>query len=221
MTFTAAGREPVVLSLPAWTPGAYEISNYARFVLDFAASSGTGAAARALRWDKADHDTWRVFPEGAGPVQVSFTYVAGELNNAHSWSQPDFLLFNGTNVFLYPEGRSLDFRSQLTVRTDASWRIATSMPRVAEGSYSAGNYHDLVDMPFFVGRFDLDSMRISGTWVRYATYPVGSVSGAARQEAWDQLTRVIPPQVAVSTPMTMAGSGGAPSAAALAAPTTL
>jgi predicted metalloprotease with PDZ domain len=52
-------------------------------------------------------------------------------------------------------------------------------------------------MPFFVGHFDLDSAQISGTWVRYATYPAGSVSGAARAQAWDQLKRVIPPQVAV------------------------
>jgi predicted metalloprotease with PDZ domain len=52
-------------------------------------------------------------------------------------------------------------------------------------------------MPFFVGRFDVDSAQISGRWVRYATYPQGSVSGAARLTAWDQLKRVIPPEVAV------------------------
>ena len=33
------GSAPVVLSLPAWTPGAYEISNFARWVDDFAATS--------------------------------------------------------------------------------------------------------------------------------------------------------------------------------------
>src|SRR5512133_406738 len=46
MTFAVTGREPVLLSLPAWTPGAYEISNYARFVSAFAAT----AAGRPLRW---------------------------------------------------------------------------------------------------------------------------------------------------------------------------
>jgi len=52
-------------------------------------------------------------------------------------------------------------------------------------------------MPFFVGRFDLDSAQVSGKWVRYATYPQGSVSGLARLTAWDQIKRVIPPEVAV------------------------
>jgi predicted metalloprotease with PDZ domain len=47
-------------------------------------------------------------------------------------------------------------------------------------------------MPVFVGRFDLDSATISGKTVRYATYPVGTVTGAARAQAWDQLKRIIP-----------------------------
>jgi predicted metalloprotease with PDZ domain len=202
MTFTAGGRDPVVLSLPAWTPGAYEISNYARYVIDFAASSG----GRALRWDKADHDSWRVFPEGAGAVQVAFTYVARELNNAHSWAQPDFLLFNGTNLFLYPEGRPLDFGATVTVRTQPGWLVATGMKPVrgaagggAAGarSYTAPTYHDLVDMPFFVGRFDYDSAMVSGKWFRFATYPSGSVTGARRATAWGWVKQLVPVQAAI------------------------
>ena len=214
MTFTAGGAEPVLLSLPAWTPGAYEISNYARNVLEFGAAAGPASGARALRWDKADHDTWRVFPEGPGPVTVSFTYVARELDNANSWGRPDFLLFNGTNLFLYPEGRPLDFGASVTVRTEPGWLVATGMRAAAaragsSGSpgggadtlvargFSAPTYHDLVDMPFFVGRFDLDSARVSGKWFRLATYPSGSVTGARRTMAWGWLRQVVPPQAAV------------------------
>ncbi|HMH85628.1 MAG TPA: hypothetical protein VK529_06765, partial [Gemmatimonadaceae bacterium] len=32
MTFTVGGNAAVILSLPSWTPGAYEISNFARNV---------------------------------------------------------------------------------------------------------------------------------------------------------------------------------------------
>src|SRR5437762_12338182 len=35
MTFTVGGTEPVLLSLPEWTPGAYEIDNFARNVANF------------------------------------------------------------------------------------------------------------------------------------------------------------------------------------------
>jgi predicted metalloprotease with PDZ domain len=194
-SFTVVGSGPILLSLPEWTPGAYEISNFARWVLYFAAT-GDG---RSLSWSKQDYDTWRVEPAGAKSVSVTFNYIADTLDNAMAWARPDFLLFNGTNLLLYPEGRPLGFAAQITVHTEPEWRVVTGMRAVpgATNSYTASNYHDLVDMPFFVGRFDLDSAQISGKWVRYATYPQGSVSGAARLTAWDQLKRVIPPEVAV------------------------
>ena len=192
-TLTIGGSGPVFLSLPEWTPGAYEVSNFARWVEDFAAK-GDG---RDLAWSKSDYDTWRIEPAGAKNVTVTFTYVADTLDNAMAWARPDFVLFNGTNVFLYPEGRPLSFAARVTVHTEPEWRVVTGMHREGTNSFQAANYHDLVDMPFFVGRFDLDSAQLSGRWIRYATYPQGSVSGAARLTAWDQLKKVIPPEVAV------------------------
>ena len=50
-------------------------------------------------------------------------------------------------------------------------------PGPTRGTYTASNYHDLVDMPFFVGRFDLDSARIVDRWVRFASYPAGAIAG--------------------------------------------
>ena len=193
MTFTVAGPGPVILSLPEWTPGAYEISNFARWTFDFAAK-GDG---HELTWSKQDYDSWRIEPAGSKNVTVSFTYFADSLDNAMAWTQRDFLLFNGTNFFLYPEGRPLGFSSRVTVHTEPEWRVVSGMRAEGANSYRAANYHDLVDMPFFVGRFDIDSAQIAGKWVRYATYPQGSVTGAARLTAWDQLKRVIPQEVAV------------------------
>jgi predicted metalloprotease with PDZ domain len=192
-SFTVVGGGPVLLSLPEWTPGAYEISNFARWAFDFSAK-GDG---RDLTWSKQDYDTWRVETAGTTHVTVSFTYAADSLDNAMTWAQRDFLLFNGTNLFLYPEGRPLTFAARVTVHTEPDWRVVTGMHSDGTNAYRATNYHDLVDMPFFVGRFDVDSAQISGKWVRYATYPQGSVSGPARLTAWDQLKRVIPPEVAV------------------------
>jgi predicted metalloprotease with PDZ domain len=197
-TFDVDGAGPVILSLPAWTPGAYEMSWFSRWVTGFTAQSAGGAA---LDWDEVDYDTWRIESRGSKGVTVRFDYVADTLDNAMSWTRPDFALFNGTNLFMYPEGRGLDFASQVTVRTDPTWRIVTGMPRSqssgASNTFAASNYHDLVDMPFFVGRFDVDSAQIAGKWTRLATYPVGSVTGPYRNIIWDQLRKMIPPEVAV------------------------
>ena len=193
MTFTVGGDAAVILSLPSWTPGAYEISNFARNVSSFSAEEG----GNSLTWDKLDPDTWRVRPRGAGEVSVRFDYQADSLDNAASWSRPDFLLFNGTNLFLYPEGRGFNFPASVSINTEAGWKIATGMTSTGARRFAASNYHDLVDMPFFVGQFDLDSAQISGSWVRFATYPVGSVAGGARIAVWEALKRVIPAEVKV------------------------
>jgi predicted metalloprotease with PDZ domain len=199
MTFATTGTGAVLLSLPAWTPGAYQISNFARWVTDFDASGlDASSGDRELSWDKLDFDTWRIRPAGAKSIRVSFRYVADTLDNAMAWTTPDFLFVNGTNVFMFPQGQPLSFPATVMIRTEAAWRVATSMtPTAVRHIYSAANYHDLVDMPFFVGRFDLDSVQTAGRSVRFATYPAGAVSGQARQQALAQLQHVIPPEISV------------------------
>lgn len=195
--FSTPGKDPVLLSLPAWTPGAYELSYFARDVESFAATSD----GRALRWDKLDYDTWRIQPGGAKSVTVEFDYRADTLDNAMAWSQDDFAFFNGTNLFLYPEGRDLGFAATVSVATEAGWKVVSAMPNVAgkdDNTFGAATYHDLVDMPFFVGAFDVDSQPVLQKWVRVASYPAGALAGKARSTFWEQVQRMFPPMIDVT-----------------------
>ena len=90
MTFSVASAEPVLLALPAWTPGAYELSYWAKYVSAYSVTSG----GKPLTWDKADYQTWRVRPARAGVVTIAFEYRNDSLDNSNSWSQPDFALPN-------------------------------------------------------------------------------------------------------------------------------
>jgi predicted metalloprotease with PDZ domain len=194
MTFTANGTGEVLLSLPSWTPGAYEISNYARYVSEFTPM----ASGKTLGWDKTDPDTWRLRPTASGTVTVAFDFQADSLDNAFAWTQPNFAFFNGTNLFLYPEGRSPDFPATVRVHTQDGWKVATGMHAGTEaGSYSEKNYHDLVDMPFFVGRFDFDSNQVGTKMARLATYPAGELKDSARVNVWKDIERMIPAEIAV------------------------
>ncbi len=194
MHFDVAGTTPVLLSLPIWSPGAYEVSNFARRVSHFTATLG----GEARRWDKLDYDTWRLRTGGPGAVVVTFDAEADSLDNAMAWSRADFLMVNGTNVFPYAEGRSLDFAAQVTVHTEAGWRVVTGMHAAgAPMTWGERNYHDLTDMPFFIGRFDVDSTLISGKWTRLATYPAGTHAGEARANLMRELGQIIPAHSAV------------------------
>ena len=194
VAFDAAGPGAILLSFPAWTPGSYEIANFARFVTGFTATAGE----KVLDWDKFDADTWRIDPAGARAVTVRFDYRAETLDNAGAWSRPDFAFFNGTNLFPYPEGGGFDFPATVVVKTQPGWLVATGMQSApAPNSYREGNYHDLIDMPFFIGRIDVDSQQVDGKWNRVATYPAGAMTGPARSLLWDQIVKMVPKMAAV------------------------
>ncbi|MEJ7758059.1 MAG: PDZ domain-containing protein [Gemmatimonadaceae bacterium] len=194
MSFTTSSAGEVLLSLPSWTPGSYTIGNFARYVSRFGARSGLDS----LDWDKTDPDTWRIQAAGPGNVTVAFDYRADSLDTALSWTRPNFAFFNGTNLFLYPEGQGTDFVATVSVRTEPAWRVITGMTSTGSPrTYAASSYHDLVDMPFFVGRFDVDSAQAAGKQFRIATYPIGSVTPAVRTVMFSQMSKIVPQQAAI------------------------
>lgn len=200
MHFTVLEDEPVVLSLPAWTPGSYELDHFARYVSGFRASSD----GRSLKVDKLDFDTWRVLPGLETDITVEFEFGSDTLDTGMSYVAPDFAFFNGTNLFLYAQGQPLDAPAMVTIVTEPEWKVATGLRPSGSGGYTAADYHELVDMPTFVGVFDLDSARVGDVWFRLATYPAGAVAGSSRAEMWDQVQRMMPPMTAVfgETPWT-------------------
>src|SRR5258706_1114897 len=194
MSFTSASASPVILSLPAWSPGHYTLLWFARRVSQFSAqSNGT-----PLEWRKLDFQTWEIKPRAAGPVRVSFNYLADAVDRAVAWTSPNFAFFNGTNVFLYPVGRGFNWPARVAVRTEQSWRVATGMdPAAGVNNFTAANYHDLTDMPFYVGRFAIDSTQIVGKWIRLAFYPAASLTPSRRDRTFGWLRKLVPAQIAV------------------------
>jgi predicted metalloprotease with PDZ domain len=194
MSFTVAGTAPVILTLPAWSPGHYVLLWFSRRVSEFSAQSG-GAQ---LQWRKLDFQTWEIIPRSAGTVRVSFNYLADAVDRAVAWTAPNFAFFNGTNVFLYPQGRGFNWPARVSVRTQPSWRVATGMdPAGSANNFTAGNYHDLTDMPFYVGRFALDSAQVAGKWIRLAWYPAASLTPARRDRAFGWLQKFVPAHIAI------------------------
>lgn len=194
MSFHVAGTDPVILALPAWSPGHYVLLWFARRVSQFSAQSN----GVPLDWRKLDFQTWEIKPRSAGTVRVSFNYLADAVDRAVAWTAPNFAFFNGTNLFLYPAGRGFNWPARVSVRTEPSWRIATGMdPAPGTNSFTAGNYHDLTDMPFYVGRFAIDSTQIAGKWIRLAWWPAASLTPARRDRTFAWLQKFVPAQIAV------------------------
>jgi len=70
-------------------------------------------------------------------------------------------------------------------------------PAAGSNNFTAGNYHDLTDMPFYVGRFAIDSTRIADRWIRLAWYPAASLTTARRDRTFAWLQKFVPADVAL------------------------
>src|SRR2546430_16497293 len=89
MSFHVSGNAPVVLALPAWSPGHYVLIWFARRVSQFSAESN-GAQ---LPWKKVDYQTWEITPQSAGSVPGPFSHPADAGGPAGVWARPHFLFF--------------------------------------------------------------------------------------------------------------------------------
>ncbi|HJQ66694.1 MAG TPA: PDZ domain-containing protein [Gemmatimonadales bacterium] len=182
--FPTTGLDTLLVSLPAWSPGNYEIQNYARFVRGFTAAD---AAGRVLSWDRLDKDTWRIATARSDRVAIEFDFLADAIDLSGSRLVSDFGSFLGTNVFLYQEGH-LDRPADVRFVLPPGWKLATAL-RPAGPAYRAADYHELADAVTFGGRFSLDSLAVDGKWIRIAVYPAADYTREVARNLRDGLAK--------------------------------
>jgi predicted metalloprotease with PDZ domain len=183
--FPAGGRDTLYLSLPAWSPGSYEIQNYARYVRGFRAS---GARAAPLSWDRADKDTWRVATGQAPTVTVEFDFLADTIDLSLPRLTDDFGQFLGTNVFLFEETR-LDRPAEVRFNLPRGWRVSTALR--GRGPYTAADYHELADAMTFFGTYALDSLQVDSRWIRLAVWPRAAYSPAVARNLRTSIQKMV------------------------------
>ena len=188
--FPTAGKETLFVSLPAWSPGNYEIQNYARYVHGFFAQNPAGAF---LRWDRRDKDTWRVVTGGSDHVIVDFDYVADTIDLSVARITGDFGQFLGTNLFLFEEGH-LDRPADVRFHLPVGWHVTTALKGPMNGQYHAGDYHELADAMTFVGRYSLDSLQAGGKWIRIALWPAADYTTAVAANLRNGIAKMAPVQ---------------------------
>jgi predicted metalloprotease with PDZ domain len=172
-------------SMPAWIPGSYLLRDFARYVVQFSATS----AGRSVAVEKTDAGSWTVLGAGA-ELAVTITVYALDQSVRGAYLDRRRGYFNGPCVFLLPEGRDAE---PIEVALEAppqplceGWRVATALSPadvddLGFGTYHAANYDELLDHPVEIsdhehaqfeaagvphhlviaGRFDSDLERIA------------------------------------------------------------
>lgn len=182
--FPTTGLDTLLVSLPAWSPGNYEIQNYARFVRHFAIRDASG---KALFWDRLDKDTWRAATGKSASLTVEFDYDADTVDLSQARLLPDFGQFLGTNLFLYQVGH-LDRPAEVRFALPSGWDVMTALARSGD-AYKAADYHELADAQTFVGRFSRDSVAVDGKWIRIGFWPSADYTPEAAKNLRDGIAR--------------------------------
>ena len=137
------------LSLPAWIPGSYLVREFARHLSGLKASQGR----REVALTQIDKHTWEADCSGRGALTLSWRVYAFDSSVRCAWLDAQRGFFNGTGVFLRAEGREADEHRVTLGALPEGWQVATGLPEVAPGEWSAPDYDALIDHPFELGAF--------------------------------------------------------------------
>ncbi|WP_377110809.1 M61 family metallopeptidase [Mucilaginibacter litoreus] len=137
-----------------WTPGYYQIIDYAGAVQNFTVTNAEGTA---LKFDKPDKNTWRVYNTTKGPVKISYDVkaVVNFVGNIYLDETKGYITPGGLFMYLDKE-----LRNPVTIQMKpySKWSnlVATGLDTIA-GKYhtfKADDFDVLYDSPFLMGELE-------------------------------------------------------------------
>jgi predicted metalloprotease with PDZ domain len=153
-------------TLPSWIPGSYLLREFARHVVAIEAS----AAGAPIAVEQTAKGTWIVAGLGS-PLVVTATIHAFDGSIRGAYFDRDRAFFNGTSLFLLPEGRAGEPIEVSIEKPSAPfadrWRVATAMDATAVdaqgfGRYQAADYDELIDHPVEIGEHAVAEFEAAG-----------------------------------------------------------
>jgi predicted metalloprotease with PDZ domain len=144
-----------VVFLPAWIPGSYLIRDFSRHVESIRGRSGK----QWIKPTKLDDHSW-VFKQCRSSLTIEIVIYAWDYSVRGAHVDDTHAFFNGTSVFLCPEGLEVNPCEVRVLRpaNKPQWRAYTAMRHMGLdsnsntlGRYQASNYDELIDHPFELG----------------------------------------------------------------------
>jgi predicted metalloprotease with PDZ domain len=180
--------------MPVWMPGYYQILNYADFVSDFKVATSGG---ENVRWEKANHNTWRVYHGNAKEVRINYNVLTKRSFVATNYLDENRGFIAPTGMFLHMDGRILQ-PATIIIKPYTGWtRVATGL-RPVEGkpfTFSSPDFDVLYDSPLLVGPLDeLPSFSVNNVPHYFIGYKLGDFE---RQAFINDLKKVVEAAVEV------------------------
>lgn len=176
MQCNADRKDSMIFKMPQWTPGYYQIMNYANHVTNFKA----GNINDTLAWKKANINTWIVQTKKQENIRLSYDVIADSAFVATSFMDTSHAYLTPAATFLYID-KAIKTPVVLTVQQFENWsRIATDLDSVAPLTFTAPDFDMLFDCPILAGNLEeLPSFTVNGVPHRFVGYKLGDFDKSA------------------------------------------
>jgi predicted metalloprotease with PDZ domain len=146
--FEAQDEKTLVIHLPSWRPGRYELQHFAKRLRHFEVSSSAG---NPLTFHKVGLSSWEIETGGHEQIVVSYEYHAALMDAGNSWLDDEQLYINFVNCMVYsPEERDSPCEVKLDLPDD--YEIACGLTQTEKHQLLAPSYNILVDSPMFASK---------------------------------------------------------------------
>lgn len=177
LTFRLKVNGPVTdLKLPVWTPGYYQLMDYARHLKNFQVTDENG---QTLPWQKSGAAIWRIGTEAVKEVSVRYQIQTERAFIANPYIDQNRAFLRPTGLFLYTD-EQLHVPVVVDIRLANGWnRIATGLDSIAPQRYFAADFNVLFDSPILVGILEeLPVFSVAGKPHRFIGYDLQVADGA-------------------------------------------
>jgi len=166
--------DSILLKMPDWTPGYYQLMDYASAVQNFSAKDADG---NNLNWKRSGKTGWSVPVRNVKQLLIEYDVKTSRKFVATSYLDEEHGYITPASVFMHVSGK-INTPSEIEIKPYKNWnRIATGLDSVANKNftYVAPDFDVLYDSPMLIGNLqELPPFYVKGIPHRFIGYKMGS-----------------------------------------------
>lgn len=170
-------EDSLILKMPKWMPGYYQIMDYSKDVISISAESPDGKNVDIVQQNE---NTW-IVPGNNSNLKIQYKIHTKRKFVAQSYVDEEHAYIAPCNTFMYIEGM-LKLAVTVSVKLPEEWKdVATGLEPVqgTNKEYTAENFDILYDCPILIGNLEeLPGFEVDGIQHRFIGYKVGNFDKA-------------------------------------------
>lgn len=173
MEYKTGPHETSILKMPAWSPGYYQIMDFADGVANFVAKDEEG---KTLEFKKKGKNAWHIEKGKAKVVKVEYEVITSREFVGTSFLDAEHGYIIPASVCLYPENE-IKRPAEIAIKPIDNWKnVATGLDLIPgkDFTYIATDFDILYDSPILIGNLEeLPAFEVKGIPHRFIGYKMG------------------------------------------------